>query len=114
MDDDTVAWDPHELDEDGPAGLPVNRPDTAWSQTDFDVEEIDHAIDGIKEGKVPEPALIRGLIVAAFGILATIFKLSVDQEVVQAVVDAIIGIYVLVGPVVLAWWIRRNVTPVKK
>lgn len=28
MDEDTVQWDPRELDCEGPAGLPVNRFDS--------------------------------------------------------------------------------------
>jgi hypothetical protein len=28
IDVDTVAWDPRELTDEGPAGLLVNRPDT--------------------------------------------------------------------------------------
>ncbi|AFU20656.1 minor tail protein [Mycobacterium phage Chupacabra] len=68
-------------------------------------EEVDEA-----RKKTPEPALIRGGIMAVVGLVAYIVGAQIDT----AWVDPVVDIYAVAAPVALAWWIRRNVTPVGK
>ncbi|AFQ97338.1 minor tail protein [Mycobacterium phage Rebeuca] len=67
-------------------------------------EEVEDA-----KTKTPEPALIRGGIMAVVGLIAYILGTQIDT----AWVDPVVDIYAVAAPVALAWWIRRNVTPVK-
>ncbi|AAN01784.1 hypothetical protein SEA_SOYO_31 [Mycobacterium phage SoYo] len=60
--------------------------------------------------KVPEPALVRGGIMAVVGLVAFILGKQIDTTWVEPVMD----VYVVAAPLALAWWIRRNVTPVGK
>ncbi len=91
--DDTEPMLPIEFD--GPPWL-VNRE-----------EEVREAIDGLKEGKVPEPALVRGAIIAAVGLVGAV----VGHQLDVSWVDPAMEVYAVSAPVVLGWWIRRNVSP---
>ncbi|QLF84432.1 hypothetical protein SEA_TOPANGA_29 [Mycobacterium phage Topanga] len=71
---------------------------------DLTDEEVDEA-----KAKTPEPALVRGGIMAVVGLIAYILGTQIDT----AWVDPVVDIYAVAAPVALAWWIRRNVTPVK-
>ncbi|AHJ88688.1 minor tail protein [Mycobacterium phage RhynO] len=71
---------------------------------DLTDEEVDEA-----RSKTPEPALVRGGIMAVVGLAAYILGTQIDT----AWVDPVVDIYAVAAPVALAWWIRRNVTPVK-
>ena len=57
--------------------------------------------------KVPEPAVVRGLIVAVLGLVGTLLGKQFDISWV----DEFITVYAVVAPAVLALWIRRHVTP---
>lgn len=74
--------------------------------------EIDEPVDTGTEEKprVPEPALARGAITAVLGIIGIL----VGRQIDPALVEYLVTLYVTVGPIALAWWIRRNVTPAKK
>lgn len=64
----------------------------------------------MSEPKAPEPAMVRGGIVAALGFVSAV----IGRQVGADWVDPFMDLYVIVAPVGLAWWIRRNVTPVTK
>lgn len=102
---DTVEF--NVIEEDGPQALPVNREEPDYSIT---VNSVDDALAQIKQGKVPEPALVRGLIVSVVAFIAALTGKAVGLEWV----DPFLEIYAVGAPVALAWWIRRHVTPVKK
>lgn len=58
----------------------------------------------------PEPALVRGVIVAVLGVLTTLgvgWAADVDRDTITAVAGAV----TLVLPLVQAWWTRRAVVP---
>lgn len=54
--------------------------------------------------------MVRGGIVAALGFVSAV----IGRQVGADWVDPFMDLYVIVAPVGLAWWIRRNVTPVTK
>ncbi|GAA5081582.1 MULTISPECIES: hypothetical protein [Nocardia] len=60
--------------------------------------------------RVPEPALIRGLLVAVSAIVAVVAGKAVDT----AWVDFATQGYALVSPLLAGLWIRPAVTPVEK
>ncbi|AIS73703.1 hypothetical protein SEA_PANAMAXUS_29 [Mycobacterium phage Panamaxus] len=60
--------------------------------------------------RVPEPALVRGGIMAVVGLVAFVLGKQIDTAWVEPVMD----VYVIAAPLALAWWIRRNVTPAGK
>lgn len=60
--------------------------------------------------KLPEPALVRGGITSVIGLISIL----VGREIDPAIVEYLLALYVTVGPIALAWWIRRNVSPVRK
>jgi hypothetical protein len=62
------------------------------------------------DGKTPEPAVVRGLIVAAAGLVGAIVGKTFDLSWVDQAVE----LYAAVAPVGLAFWIRLHVTPVPK
>ncbi len=69
--------------------------------------------DGIVLGehKVPEPALVRAAVVA----VANLVGVLIGREFLSTdVIEQIVNVYVVLGPLALGWWIRRNVTPVGK
>lgn len=59
--------------------------------------------------KIPEPALVRGLIVSAVSFVGAI----VGRQFGADWIDPLMDIYLVVGPIGLAWWIRRHVSPAK-
>ncbi|QXN73868.1 membrane protein [Mycobacterium phage Eaglepride] len=88
-------------------GLEIDADDAEFVEellglTDEEVEEA--------RKKTPEPALIRGGIMAVVGLAAYIVGAQIDT----AWVDPVVDIYAVAAPIGLAWWIRRNVTPVGK
>lgn len=60
--------------------------------------------------RVPEPAVIRGVIVSIVALVAILTGKTLDISWV----DPALVIYAAVAPVALSLWIRRHVTPVKK
>ena len=99
MDEDTHEFDP--VVEDGaPWSYPVNR---------HDAEDVDTGIEP-KEPKVPEPALVRAFLVALVGLVSAVVGKTLDVSWI----DPFLAVYAISAPVVLGWWIRNRVTPVKK
>ncbi|AXC35137.1 minor tail protein [Mycobacterium phage Phranny] len=97
--DDTQPLDLSELFDDNADDLGLND---LIGISDEEVEEA--------RKKVPEPALVRGGIMAVVGLVAFILGKQIDTTWVEPVMD----VYVVAAPLALAWWIRRNVTPVGK
>ncbi|AXH44078.1 minor tail protein [Mycobacterium phage Kalnoky] len=97
--DDTQPLDLSELFDDHADDLGLND---LIGISDEEVEEA--------RKKVPEPALVRGGIMAVVGLVAFILGKQIDTTWVEPVMD----VYVVAAPLALAWWIRRNVTPVGK
>lgn len=61
--------------------------------------------------RTPEPALVRaGLFAVANGIGWVVGHQVLSPELI----DDIVGVYAVVGPLLLGWWIRRNVVPAGK
>ena len=60
------------------------------------------------QNRVPEPALIRSLIVAVVGVLAVVLGRQIDVSWVEYVVQT----YALAAPLIAGYFIRRVVTPV--
>lgn len=60
--------------------------------------------------RIPEPALVRGAILAAVNLVGVIVGSTLDI----AWVEPVVYLYGVLGPVGLALWIRTKVTPVKK
>lgn len=58
--------------------------------------------------RVPEPALIRGLLMAAVGMAAMVAFRNISHESAEPYMRLYIGL----APLILAWWIRGEVTPV--
>lgn len=67
----------------------------------------------VKPGKhhIPEPALVRAGLFAVANLVAAIVG---KQVLTPDVLEQLMILYGIVGPVVLGWWIRRHVTPVAK
>ncbi|AXC37654.1 minor tail protein [Mycobacterium phage Grum1] len=97
--DDTQPLDLSELFDDDDDDLGLNE------LIGISDEEVEAA-----RKKVPEPALVRGGIMAVVGLVAFILGKQIDTAWVEPVMD----MYVVAAPLALAWWIRRNVTPVGK
>jgi len=95
--DDTISFYPFADDDDFP--WVVNR-------EDHEVTEI----PAEPTPKVPEPALVRGLIVSVLGIGSAV----VGRQLGADWVDPFIDLYVIAAPLALAFWIRRHVSPVPK
>lgn len=95
--DDTQPFDP--IKEDAPWALAVNRAD----------EPVDTGIEPAAP-KVPEPAVVRALLVALVGLVGTV----VGKQLDVSWIDQAITVYAIAAPVALGWWIRRNVTPAGK
>ncbi len=56
------------------------------------------------ESKVPSPAVLRGIVFA----VANLVGLVAGHELLQPeVLEQIIAIYSLAGPVILGWWIHK-------
>jgi hypothetical protein len=101
---DTVPFEA--IKED--TGLPhvVNRddqPDLGW---DIDGDGKQTGV----ETKVPEPAVLRGLIATGVGIVGLVLGKTFDLDWI----DPAIAGYALAAPLVLSFWVRMHVTPVKK
>lgn len=94
--DDTVRMDLSEVFGPAPWSLAVNREDNEPVET--------------VEPKVPEPALVRAVAVAALGFVSFVLGKSLSLEWI----DHAMVIYSIAAPAVLGWWIRRHVSPVKK
>jgi multisubunit Na+/H+ antiporter MnhG subunit len=60
--------------------------------------------------RIPEPAVIRGVLVAITGVAAYFL----NREVSTAWIDAALTIYTLLAPIVAGLVIRPAVTPVKR
>ena len=110
MDDDTIEFDP--ASEDGaPWAHPVNREEDdvpPWQAPQAYSEEEPEGLN--TEPKAPEPALVRAFLVAAVGFVGAIVGKSLNQDWI----DPAIAMYAIASPIVLGWWIRRNVSPVRK
>lgn len=98
MGDDTEEFE--HIDTGAPWEYPVNR----------DTVEDDEYDEPEPHVKVPEPAVIRGVLVSVIGLIGYVVGKQIDVQIVDQLMD----VYVVAAPLVLAWWIRRNVTPVKK
>ncbi|AEK07395.1 hypothetical protein ROCKSTAR_29 [Mycobacterium phage Rockstar] len=97
--DDTQPLDLSELFDDEDDELGLN------DLIGISDEEVEAA-----RKKVPEPALVRGGIMAIVGLIAFVLGKQIDTAWVEPLMD----VYVVGAPLALAWWIRRNVTPVGK
>ena len=110
VDDDTIEFDP--ASEDGaPWAHPVNRDEDdvpPWQAPQAYSEEEPEGLN--TEPKAPEPALVRAFLVAAVGFVGAIVGKSLNQDWI----DPAIAMYAIASPIVLGWWIRRNVSPVRK
>lgn len=62
------------------------------------------------ERKVPEPLVLRALLVAVLGLIGAVIGKTLDVSWV----DQAIAVYAIGAPMVLALWGRRHVTPVSK
>jgi hypothetical protein len=60
--------------------------------------------------RIPEPAVIRGVLVAITGVAAYFL----NREVSTAWIEAVLTIYTLLAPIVAGLAIRPAVTPVNK
>lgn len=60
--------------------------------------------------RIPEPALIRGVLVAITGAIAYFL----NREVNTAWIDAVLTIYTVMSPIIAGLVIRPAVTPVSK
>jgi len=69
---------------------------------DIDLEEV-------KE-RVPEPAIIRGVIVSIAGLIAILTGKSFDLSWI----DPALVVYSTLVPVLLSLWIRAKVSPIPK
>lgn len=63
------------------------------------------------EEKIPEPAILRACLFA----LANLVGLVAGHEfLTPELLEQIINVYAIVGPVILGFWIRKHVTPKSK
>ncbi|MGW1740042.1 hypothetical protein ACWCPQ_14660 [Nocardia sp. NPDC001965] len=62
------------------------------------------------EPKPPEPAVVRGFLVALLGLIGAV----VGKQLDASWIDDFLTVYMVVAPLGLAWWIRRHVTPFKR
>lgn len=62
--------------------------------------------DEIKR-RVPEPALIRGAVVAIVSLIGVVLGKQLDVSWI----DPVLSFYTVVMPLALGWWIRRHVSP---
>lgn len=105
--DDTQPLDLSEVFGDAPWANPVNREENR-DPLGWDIDG-DGELNSF-ESSVPEPALLRGALVTGGGIVGAALGFSLDV----VWIDAAVALYALAAPFVLAVWIRRNVTPVRK
>ncbi|AFF28411.1 minor tail protein [Mycobacterium phage Tiger] len=98
-DADTVPLDAEEIKQ---AVAPWSR-QIGWDANgDGEIDEI--------EEKVPEPLVLRSLIVAIVGLAGAVLGKELDVSWI----DQAIAAYAVGAPMVLAFWARRHVSPVKK
>jgi hypothetical protein len=102
----TVPFEAIDPKDVGPQSLPVNREDKPELGWDVDGDGKQTGI----ETKVPEPAVLRGLIATAVGIVGLVLGKTFDLEWIDQAVAA----YALAAPLALSFWVRMHVTPVKK
>lgn len=69
----------------------------------------DGELTGI-ETKVPEPAVVRGVLAA----VAPLAGLIIGHQLDLSWIDQAVAAYAVIAPVALGFWIRSKVTPVKK
>ena len=62
------------------------------------------------ESKVPEPLVLRGVLLALIGLVAGATGYALDVTWVEEAVAAYAG----VAPLALSFWARRHVSPVQK
>lgn len=89
-------------------------PFNALTDDDFPwvVNREDHDVTEPTEPtpKIPEPALVRAVIVSGIGLASAVVGKAFGADWV----DPFIEFYALVAPIGLGFWIRHHVTPVKK
>lgn len=69
----------------------------------------DGEIAGVEQ-HVPEPLVLRGLLLTVLGLVGYIFGKTLDVTWVEHAVAAYAG----VAPIILSFWARRHVSPVKQ
>lgn len=62
------------------------------------------------EASVPEPLVLRGVLLTAVGLVAGVTGTALDI----AWVEAAVGLYAVLAPLGLAVWARRYVSPARK
>lgn len=102
MADETADTQPLPPIEESPPWL-VNRPELGW---DIDGDGKLNSV----ESKTPEPAVLRGLLVAVVGTVAALVGHALDVSWI----DPAIGVYILAAPIGLSLWIRAHVSPAPK
>ncbi|QDH92980.1 membrane protein [Mycobacterium phage Stephig9] len=85
------------------------EPDAPWAKHlgwdangDGEVDEY--------EANVPEPLVLRGLILTVLGLVGAVIGKQLDVSWIDQAITA----YALVAPIGLSLWARRHVSPVKK
>ena len=88
--------------------------DTQPMPVPFNAEELAEELLGVTDEeteqareRIPEPAMVRGGVTAAVGLLGLWLKAEIDARWIDYAMDA----YIAVAPVVMAWFIRRRVSP---
>ena len=71
--------------------------------------DADGEIDAV-EANVPEPLVLRGILLTVLGLVGLVLGKTLDVTWV----DQAIAAYAAVAPIVLSFWARRFVTPVRK
>ncbi|QDK03110.1 membrane protein [Mycobacterium phage SydNat] len=98
-DADTVPLDAEEIKQ---AVAPWSR-HLGWDANgDGEIDEI--------EENVPEPLVLRSFVVAIVGLAGAVLGKELDVSWI----DQAIAAYAVGAPMVLAFWARRHVSPVKK
>ena len=60
--------------------------------------------------RIPEPAVIRGAVVAVVGLVGGVLGTTYDVSWLEPA----LATYAVVAPALLSWWIRMHVSPAKK
>lgn len=95
------------LPDDSPT-VPISPLPMPGLRLGWDVDG-DGDIEGI-ETRIPEPAVLRGVVATAVPLIGLIVGKTLDLSWV----DPAIAVYAVAAPMALSFWIRSKVTPVKK
>lgn len=63
----------------------------------------------VKE-KIPEPVMVRGLLLAVVGLVGAL----AGKEFDVTWIDSAVTVYAIAAPIALGFWARRHVTPLPK